>query len=118
MTLNAADLALISARIAESVHPERIVLFGSHARGEARADSDVDLLIITRESYGLHNSRRQAMARLWRLLADLPVAKDIVLCSDAEVAQWRTAKNHLIARALQEGRVLYERVPAGEARCD
>ncbi|MBF0462899.1 MAG: hypothetical protein HQL87_16115 [Magnetococcales bacterium] len=49
------------------------------------------------------------MARLWRLLADLPIAKDIVLFSDAEVTQWCTAKNHLVARALREGKVLYER---------
>ncbi|MBF0611316.1 MAG: nucleotidyltransferase domain-containing protein, partial [Magnetococcales bacterium] len=78
------------------------------ARGDATPDSDVDLLIITREGYGLHNSRRQAMARLWRLLADVPIAKDIVLFSRNEVEEWRTAKNHLIARAMQEGKALYE----------
>ncbi|MEO5327060.1 MAG: nucleotidyltransferase domain-containing protein [Magnetococcus sp. THC-1_WYH] len=99
----------MSARIVATVHPERIILFGSYARGDAHPDSDVDLLVITTETYGPHNSRRQAMARLWRLLADVPVAKDIVLFSDAEVAQWHTAKNHLIARALKEGKVLYER---------
>ncbi|WP_130472208.1 nucleotidyltransferase domain-containing protein [Candidatus Magnetaquicoccus inordinatus] len=109
MTITETELTAMSARIAETFHPERIILFGSHARGEAQADSDIDLLIITRETYGPHNSRRKAMARVWRLLADIPVAKDIVLFSDAEVEQWRTAKNHLIARALHEGRVLYER---------
>ncbi|MBF0584060.1 MAG: nucleotidyltransferase domain-containing protein [Magnetococcales bacterium] len=109
VSITETELATMSARIAEAFHPERIILFGSHARGEAQADSDIDLLIITRETYGPHNSRRQAMVRVWRLLADMPVAKDIVLFSDAEVEQWRTAKNHLIARALHEGRVLYER---------
>ncbi|MBF0422177.1 MAG: nucleotidyltransferase domain-containing protein, partial [Magnetococcales bacterium] len=59
MTLTDSDLTAMSARIAESVHPERIILFGSHARGEAQADSDIDLLIITRETYGPHNSRRR-----------------------------------------------------------
>lgn len=109
MTITNADLAAMSARIAETVHPERIILFGSHARGDADPDSDVDLLVITTETYGPHNSRRKAMARLWRLLADVPIAKDIVLLSDTEVKQWCMAKNHLVARALQEGKILYER---------
>lgn len=102
-------LANMSARIAETIQPERIILFGSHARGNPQPDSDVDLLIITTETYGVHNSRRHAMAQLWRLLADIPVSKDIVLMSDVEVEQWRTAKNHLVARALKEGKLLYER---------
>ncbi|MBF0419685.1 MAG: nucleotidyltransferase domain-containing protein [Magnetococcales bacterium] len=109
MTITAADLSTISARIVETIQPERIILFGSYARGDIHPDSDVDLLIITTETYGPHNSRRQVMARLWRLLADVPVAKDIVLFSDAEVTQWHTAKNHVIARALKEGKILYER---------
>ena len=109
MTLSQADLANMSACIAETIQPKKIILFGSHARGNTKPDSDVDLLVITAEDYGPHNSRRKAMARLWRLLADVPVSKDIVLFSDAEVAQWRTAKNHLVARALKEGKVLYER---------
>ncbi|HAT48711.1 MAG: nucleotidyltransferase domain-containing protein [Nitrospirae bacterium] len=109
MIMTAADLSAMSTCIVESIHPERIILFGSYARGDAHPDSDVDLLVVTTETYGPHNSRRKAMARLWRLLADVPVAKDIVLFSDAEVAQWLTAKNHLVARALKEGKVLYER---------
>ncbi|MBF0624968.1 MAG: nucleotidyltransferase domain-containing protein [Magnetococcales bacterium] len=109
MTVTDANLAAMSRRIAELIHPERIILFGSHARGEAGPDADVDLLVITTESYGPDNSRRKAMARLWRMLGDIPVAKDIVLFSAAEVQKWQGAKNHLIARALQEGKVLYER---------
>lgn len=108
MTITDLDLVAMSRRIAREIQPERIILFGSRARGTAAPDADVDLLIITREDYGPHRSRRQAMARLWRLLADVPVSKDIVLYSLAEVEQWRTAKNHLIARALEEGKVLYE----------
>lgn len=109
MSVTRTQLAEMCDRIAAAIRPERIILFGSHARGEATATSDVDLLVVTAEEYGPHHSRRQAMARLWRLLADVPVSKDIVLFSQAEVAQWRTAKNHLVARALDEGEVLYER---------
>ncbi|MEO5369595.1 MAG: nucleotidyltransferase domain-containing protein [Magnetococcus sp. DMHC-1] len=102
------DLSAISARIVDAIHPKKIILFGSRARGDNNPDSDVDLMVITHETYGLHNSRRQASARLWLLLTDVLVAKDIVLCSDTEVEQWRTAKNHLVARALREGKVIYE----------
>ncbi|MEO5377985.1 MAG: nucleotidyltransferase domain-containing protein [Magnetococcus sp. DMHC-6] len=109
MTITETNLSAMVRAIVATIQPERIILFGSHARGDAQPDSDVDLLVITTETYGPHNSRRQAMARLWRLLADVPVAKDIVLFNDTEVEKWRTAKNHLIARALKEGKILYER---------
>ncbi|MBF0152162.1 MAG: nucleotidyltransferase domain-containing protein [Magnetococcales bacterium] len=106
--MSGIDLVAMSARIVEAIHPKQIILFGSRARGDDTPDSDVDLLVITTETYGLHNSRRRAMARLLLILADMPVSKDIVLFSDIEVEQWRTAKNHLVARALREGKVIYE----------
>lgn len=76
MTIPSIDLNTMTARITASIDPERIIPFGSQARDEAHAESDVDLLIITREEYGPHNSRRRAMAKVWRLLADIPVSKD------------------------------------------
>lgn len=108
-TVTDADLVAMSARIAEEIHPERIILFGSHARGEANPDSDVDLLVITREGYGPHHSRRRVLAQLWRSLARIPKPVDIILSSLDEVAQWQDTTNHVIARALREGKVLYER---------
>lgn len=109
MTITDADLTAMSARIVETVHPERIILFGSHARGDAAPGSDVDLLVVTTETYGPHNSRRKVLARLWRSLARMRTPVDIILSSVDEVAQWRDTTNHLIARALREGKVLYER---------
>jgi predicted nucleotidyltransferase len=72
--------------IVREVEPERIVLFGSHARGDARPDSDVDLLVIEREPFGEGRSRRREAALLWRALARFPVPKDIVVYSQAEAA--------------------------------
>lgn len=46
---------------------------------------------------------------LWRALARFPVPKDIVVYSEAEAAAWKDSPGHLVARALREGRVLYER---------
>ncbi|MBF0174756.1 MAG: nucleotidyltransferase domain-containing protein [Magnetococcales bacterium] len=110
MTITDADLSTMSARIVEAVHPERIILFGSYARGDAAPDSDVDLLVITTETYGLHNCRRKCLARLWRALPRIRTPVDIILSSADEVSQWRDTTNHLIAHALREGKVLYERL--------
>ncbi|MBF0589002.1 MAG: nucleotidyltransferase domain-containing protein [Magnetococcales bacterium] len=109
MTVTEADLELMRTRITESIHPEQIILFGSYARGDAKPDSDVDLLVITSESYGPHNSRRKPLTRLERSLSRIRIPVDIVLSTVEEVSQWRDATNHLIAHAMREGRVLYER---------
>ena len=87
--------------------PEAIILFGSRARGDAGADSDVDLLIIEREPFGLGRSRIREAARLYQALGDMPVSKDLLLYTRAEAERWRGSLNHVVARAFREGRVLY-----------
>jgi hypothetical protein len=47
------------------------------------------------------------MIRIWRALAGFTVAKDILVYSHEEVERWRGARNHVIGRALREGRLLY-----------
>ena len=96
-------------KIVEEVDPDQIILFGSRARGDARAGSDVDLIVVESEPFGLERSRRLETVRLYRSLAGLGVAKDILLYSRDEVEYWRDSLNHVLARALREGRVLYER---------
>ncbi|MEO5333972.1 MAG: nucleotidyltransferase domain-containing protein [Magnetococcus sp. YQC-5] len=96
-------------RIVDEVHPDRIILFGSHARGDARPDSDIDLLVVSDETYSLENSRRAALGRLYQSLARLPLPSDILLFSRVEVEYWMTSLNHVIGRAMREGKILYER---------
>ena len=95
--------------ILKEVDPERIILFGSHARGDARPDSDVDLLVVESEAFGKERSQHSEMVRLNDALSGLDVPTDILVCSTAEVEYWRDSLNHVLARALREGRVLYER---------
>ena len=95
--------------IVDAVDPEQIILFGSRARGEARADSDVDLIVIEAEPFGPNRSRLAEERRLYRTLAGLRVSKDILVYSRDEVEYWRDSLNYVLARALREGRVLYER---------
>ncbi len=98
------DMASVIAR---QVSPEAIILFGSQATDGAAADSDVDLMVIESAPYGPGNGRRQKMTLLWKALAKYPVSKDILVYSRDEVDRWRDSRNHVIAKALKEGRFLY-----------
>ena len=112
MTAHQIDEALlqrVTATIVEAADPVQVILFGSQARGDARADSDVDLIVVEAEPFGPGRDRGAEAARLWRALAGFRVAKDILVYSRDEVEYWRDSLNNVLARALREGRVLYER---------
>jgi predicted nucleotidyltransferase len=94
----------MTRRIVEDFHPRRIILFGSHARGEARATSDLDLLIVAPSN----QPRWQRVAPVYRALAGLGIPKDIVWWTPEEIAGWQNVKSHFINTVLREGRVLYE----------
>lgn len=88
-------------------HAERIVLFGSFARGDAGPESDIDLLIISDTPYGPQHSRRKEAARIWRALARFGRPVDLLLYSREEVEKWACSENHVTSRALREGRELH-----------
>lgn len=90
-------------------NPRMIILFGSQARGVANPDSDVDLLIVEEKGDWSSPSRRREIGRIRRALPRIGYPIDVLLFTPSEVAQWRSAKNHVIARAVEEGHVLYER---------
>ena len=91
--------------IATNLSPRRIILFGSHARGEAEPHSDLDLLI---EMDPPLPARGRA-SHIKRLFDPYPCPMDIVVYSPEEVAYWKQAPASLVASALREGKVLYER---------
>ena len=91
-------------RIRQAGAPERIVLFGSHARGTARPDSDLDLLIVEPSSL----PRYQRAPKYLRALVGVFPAKDVVVWTPEEIASWREVPNAFITSVLREGRVLYE----------
>ena len=95
--------------IVTEVDPEQVILFGSHARGDASEDSDVDLIVVESEPFGENRDRGSEAVRLWQALANFEVSKDILVYSRDEVEYWRDSLNHVLARALREGEILYER---------
>jgi len=95
--------------IVREVAPEAIILFGSRARGDARPDSDVDLLVVESEPFSSQRSRRKEAARLYMALRGLAVSKDILLYSRDEFDHWKNSLNHVAGKAHREGRVLHGR---------
>jgi uncharacterized protein len=102
-------LADMVQTIVREVDPERIYLFGSRARGEARQDSDVDLLIIVREPFGPEHSRFQEINRVYRALSSFRIPNDVLLYSSDEFARWSRSLNHVVGRCSREGKLLYAR---------
>lgn len=98
----------MAQRIVQEVHPQRILLFGSWARGQANQDSDIDFLVVEREPFGPNRSRRQEAARIWRCLSEFRIPKDILVYSESELADWKDSSHHIVGKALREGKVLYE----------
>lgn len=92
-------------RIVSQFHPEKIILFGSHARGDAGPDSDVDLLIVM----PYLGSRREKQVEIRLALKNIRIPKDIVVTAPEEFL-WRKEVPGTIERpAAREGKVLYAR---------
>lgn len=90
-------------RIVAKFKPERIILFGSRARGDGGPDSDVDLLVVM----PVAGSKRQKQLEMRMALGRLGVPVDIIL-SRPEDFEWRKEYVGTIERpAWREGRVLY-----------
>jgi predicted nucleotidyltransferase len=90
-------------RVLQVGSPHKIVLFGSRARGDARPDSDLDLLVL--EDSELPGYRRSP--RYYHALTGLFPDMDILVFTPEEVSEWSGVPNAFVTTALREGRVLY-----------
>ena len=100
--LNQKTLDDIIRRVVEIAEPERIILFGSAARGEMGRHSDVDLLIVK------EGGDAKLRARIYENLYGVPVAVDAILVSPADVERYKNSHALVIKPALLEGRVVYD----------
>lgn len=94
-------------RIVAAGNPQQIVLFGSWARGDATANSDLDLLIIEESDLPRYRRPSRYLLALVGLYPDR--SKDVVVWTPREVDSWSEVPNAFITTAVREGRVLYSR---------
>lgn len=99
-----AAIEAMTQIIVKRWNPERIILFGSRARGQARPDSDIDLLVVVSNAT---NTRKTAISILGTL-ADFPYAKDVVVATSQQMEEYGPICGLIHHYALVEGRVLYE----------
>ena len=92
-------------RIVEGFHPDKIILFGSYARGAAGPDSDADLLVVM----PVKGSKREKAIEIDVELAGIGLPKDVIVVTPEEAEKYRDVVGTLIYPALREGKVLYER---------
>ncbi|MBI4729455.1 MAG: nucleotidyltransferase domain-containing protein [Acidobacteria bacterium] len=96
-------LAEIIRRVVEVAGPERIVLFGSAARGEMGPNSDIDLLVIKRGEF----HRGRLTEEIYMRLLGVGQAVDVIVVTPEDVERYRDSIAVVIGPALREGRVVY-----------
>lgn len=102
--MNSSKLMLAVQALAQAApQAEQIVLFGSHARGDADEGSDFDFLVIE----PVVENRAREMVRLRRALRPLRVPVDILVYSREEVTLWGQQPGTALYWALKEGRVVH-----------
>ena len=92
-------------RLVRQFDPEQIILFGSHARGTAGPDSDVDFLVVM----PVKGSKREKRIEMQLALDDILVAKDIVVVTPEQMQRNRNIPGTIERPAVLEGQVLYAR---------
>jgi predicted nucleotidyltransferase len=100
--IDEALIAEAGRRLAAAAPEAQVILFGSHARGEANPQSDVDFLVVEPE---VENEAEESV-RLHRTLRDLRVPADVIVVSRAYADRWRGVRGGLVHAALSQGRVL------------
>ena len=97
----------LTRRIVDKVDPEKLILLSSRARGEAREDSDYDILIVAESSEPRWSRTIPAI----HSLIEIDESVDMIWWTRVEIEEWSEVRSHLITRAMSEGRVLYEKTP-------
>jgi predicted nucleotidyltransferase len=96
------EIQAYADKIAERFHPEKIILFGSQARGEATPDSDVDILVLME-----HNKRNIEQALFITDEVCPPFSVDLLVWRPNEVEQRIAWRDFFLRDIVSDGLILY-----------
>lgn len=94
----------IVGRIVRQANPQRVILFGSRARGDAHPESDLDLLVVAEDA----RPRAARASELYGVLSDIPIPMDILVYQPSEIIEWSNVPQAFVTTAVREGALLYE----------
>ena len=103
--ISGRDIEKVAARMGDAVNAERVILFGSHARGEAGRNSDVDLMVIAESNLPRFKRSRE----LYKLIRPYPFGMDLVVYTPQEVEKGKKSPLSFVSTVLREGKTLYVR---------
>ncbi|MBU0600730.1 nucleotidyltransferase domain-containing protein [bacterium] len=92
-------------QLIKAAKPQKIYLFGSYARGDARKQSDLDFLVVEQ----VLKSRRKEMVRLHDAIRSMCIPVDILVMSESTFNEWSDVPGTVMYRAKTEGRLCYEK---------
>jgi predicted nucleotidyltransferase len=103
MSPNEQQVKELVRQIVEAVHPLRIILFGSAARGEAGSESDIDVMVVMPE--GTH--RRHTAQHLYRSIRGVTTPFDVLVATPNDLEKHRHNPGLIYRDILEEGRTVY-----------
>ena len=106
-TVSIATIRQAARRVALWVHPEKVILFGSHAYGKPTWDSDVDLLLVIKN--GSRKARQTALLKASAALDPRPFPVDLLVKSRSQIESRISQGDFFLQDIMENGRVLYER---------
>jgi len=98
------EIKQVAIRIGIEAKAHQVILFGSHARGEADENSDVDLMIIAESDL----PRFKRSRRLYKLFRPYPFSMDLLVYTPLEVEKGKKSNISFVSTVLREGKTLYD----------
>jgi predicted nucleotidyltransferase len=98
-----AALDTVVRRIVEIAQPDRIILFGSAARGEMGPDSDIDLLVVKMDV----EHRGHLAQEIYLRLPSVGIPVDVIVVTPEDIERFKDRVGTIIRPAMRDGREIY-----------